>query len=91
MKFAVERGGLVCEACQKPGEYYIGFSYDSYQRLLALQTSSLAEAAEIEVGFAEASRFLDTLTKFLASQTGFKSDLKSLGFIEKLKNSQLIG
>lgn len=91
LKFAIERGGLVCEACQKPGEYYIGFSYDSYQRLLALQTSSLAEAAEIEVGFAEASRFLDALTKFLASQTGFKSDLKSLGFIDKLKNSQLIG
>ncbi len=37
LNFAVERGGLVCEACQKPGEYYIGFSHDSYQRLLALQ------------------------------------------------------
>ena len=87
----VDRGGVVCETCQKPGDYYIGFSDDSYQRLLSLQTASLAEAAGITVRFNEANSFLDALTKFLASQTGFKSDLKSLKFIEKLKNSQLIG
>jgi DNA repair protein RecO (recombination protein O) len=89
--FGIDRGGVVCEACQKPGEYYIGFSDDSFQRLLTLQTSSLAEAAAVKVGFKETTLFLDALTKFLAGQTGFNSDLKSLRFIEKLKNSQLIG
>lgn len=89
--FAVERGGIVCPACQKPGDYYIGFSDDSLARLVALQTSSLSEAATIAIGFKEASRFMEALTKFLASQTGFKAELKSLAFIEKLKNSQLTG
>ena len=83
----VDRGGVVCETCQKPGDYYIGFSDDSFQRLLRLQTASLSEAAEITVRFNESNSFLDALTKFLASQTGLKSDLKSLKFIEKLKNS----
>ncbi len=59
--------------------------------MLSLQTASLSEAAAITVRFNEANSFLDALTKFLASQTGFKSDLKSLKFIEKLKNSKLIG
>ncbi|UCG60330.1 MAG: DNA repair protein RecO C-terminal domain-containing protein, partial [Candidatus Zixiibacteriota bacterium] len=89
--FGVERGGVVCEACQKPGDYYIGFSSDSFNRLVLLQTSSLNEATGAEIGFKEAGRFLEALTRFLASQTGFTADLKSLAFIEKLKNSQLIG
>ncbi len=91
LMFGVERGGVVCEACQKPGDYYIGFSGDSFKRLALLQTSSLSEAASTAIGFKETSGFLEALTKFLASQTGFKADLKSLAFIEKLKNSQLIG
>jgi len=89
VNLAVERGGVVCEACQRPGDYYIGFSGDSFKRLLRLQTSSLDEAADMVVSFKEAGLFLDALTGFTASQTGFKAELKSLEFINKLKNSQL--
>lgn len=91
VNLAVERGGVVCEACQRPGDCYIGFSGDSFKRLLSLQTASLDEAAAIGMSFKEASGFLDALTSFTAGQTGFKSELKSLEFINKLKNSQLIG
>lgn len=89
--FAVDQGGMVCDACQRAGDYYIAFSGKSFGRLLELQTASLDEAASIALGFKEAGTFLDALTAFMSSQIGVKSELKSLEFIEKLKNSQLIG
>ena len=91
MSVSIDRGGMVCETCQKPGDYYIGFSTDEYDRLLTLQTASLDEASSVTLKFAQATRIMEMLTRFLAGQTGMKSDLKSLEFIEKLKNSQLIG
>ncbi len=89
--FGVDRGGFVCPACQKPGDYYISFSSDSHKLLVALQTASLSEAATLPVSFAEAVKLLDALTRFVGNQTGLKSELKSLEFIEKLKNAQSIG
>lgn len=89
VNLAVDRGGIVCGACQRPGDYYIGFSSGSFRRLLRLQTASLDEAAAMVISFNEARSFLEALTSFAASQTGFKSELKSLEFINKLKNSQL--
>ncbi|UCD63699.1 MAG: DNA repair protein RecO [Candidatus Zixiibacteriota bacterium] len=86
--FSPARGGVICETCQKAGDYYIGFSSEAYGRLLTLQTASLAEAALVPVRFAEASRFIEALTGLLTSQTGLKSELKSLEFIEKLKKSK---
>jgi len=89
--FGVDRGGFVCAACQKAGDYYISFSGDSHKLLLALQTASLSEAATLPIGFSEAAKLLDALTKFVGNQTGLNSELKSLQFIEKLKNAQSIG
>ncbi len=89
--FSVDRGGFICPACQRPGEYYISFSSDSHKLLVALQTASLSEAATLPISFSEGVKLLDALTKFVGNQTGLKSELKSLQFIEKLKNAQSIG
>jgi len=85
--FSPERGGLICRTCQMPGDYYISLSDESYRFLLSLQTASLAEAAAKTISFKEATGLMDALTKFVAHQTGLKAELKSLEFIEKLKNS----
>ena len=53
-----------------------------------LPQASLAEAAELSVGFAEAVNLVNALTGFVGEQTGLKSELKSMEFIEKLKNGQ---
>ena len=88
VKFSGERGGVVCPACQKPTEYYISFSFEKYGLLKALQTASLNEAATLPLSLAEANLLLEALTSFIGHQADVKTDLKSLGFIEKLKNSQ---
>jgi len=87
--FSPERGGYVCPACQRLGEYYIGVSSGGYRLLMKLQTCSLDEASSVQIGYQEASLMLEALTKFLSYQAGIASDLKSLEFLEKLKNSQL--
>lgn len=86
--FSPERGGIVCSACQKVGQSYIGLS-DTETRLLArLQTSSFSTAAQISIGFDEATRMTDAVAQFLRYHAGVGSDLKSLSFLDKLKNSQ---
>ena len=86
--FSPERGGIICSACQKIGQSYIGLS-DTETRLLArLQTSSLSTAAQVSIGFVEASRMTDAVTQFLRYHAGLDSDLKSLSFLDKLKNSE---
>lgn len=89
MMFSPERGGLVCPSCQKPGEYYIGLSPDQLRLLSVLQRASLDEAATVAIGFQEASLLVETLTKFVKYHSGLISDIKSLKFLDKLKNSQL--
>jgi hypothetical protein len=89
MMFSPERGGLVCPSCQKPGEYYIGLSPDQLRLLSVLQRASLDEAATVAIGFQEASLLVETLTKFVKYHSGLISDIKSLGFLDKLKSSQL--
>ena len=84
--FSPDRGGLICRTCQMPGDYYISLSDEAYCYLLTLQTASLSEAAKLPIGFREATGLMDALTKFVGYQTGLKSELKSLEFIEKLKN-----
>ena len=87
--FSPERGGVVCPACQKPGEYYIGLSVEQLRLLSVLQRASLDEAATVPIGFGEASLLVETLTKFVKYHSGLVSDIKSLEFLDKLKSSHL--
>lgn len=87
--FSPERGGLVCPPCQKPGEYYISLSADQQKLLSVLQRASLDEAATVPIGFSEVSLLIGMLTKFVKYHSGLVSDIKSLEFLDKLKNSQL--
>ncbi len=84
-----ERGGIVHPSCQKPVDYYIPVSLNSFRKLVLLQRSSLNEAAQLELGFNEASVMLEALVKFLSYQAETKAELKSLTFLEKLKNTDL--
>lgn len=85
--FCPERGGIVCSACQTPGDYYIPLSGENAKLLVTLQSASLNEAVSLPIGYNEVTHLLDALTKFMSCQTGISAHLKSLGFLEKLKNS----
>jgi recombinational DNA repair protein (RecF pathway) len=87
--FFPDRGGVLCPSCQVPGDYYIPISRSGYDKLAALQNGSLKEAAAMPIAYAETTRLLEALSRFLACQTDLKTDLKSLAFLEKLKNSTL--
>jgi DNA repair protein RecO len=89
--FSPARGGIVSPACQKPGEYYIDLPVADLKILAALQVSSLEEASCLPLGYQHAAQLVDALTRFLSYQAGTKPELKSLEFLEKLKNSQLNG
>jgi DNA repair protein RecO len=89
--FSPERGGVVSPACQKPGEYYIDLPAADLKTMATLQTASLKEAARIGLGFDHAARMINLLVRFLSYQADTKQELKSLEFLEKLKNSQLNG
>lgn len=88
IRFSAERGGVVCSSCEKPGDYYIHLSLVNLRYLAALQVASLAEAATLPIGYADASELLDTMVKFLGYQADISSELRSLEFLQKLKNSQ---
>jgi DNA repair protein RecO (recombination protein O) len=89
LMFSPERGGLLCPACQRPGEYYIGLSPEQVRLLSVIQRASLDEAATVPIAFSEASLLVEALTKFLKYHSGLFSDIKSIEFLDKLKNSQL--
>lgn len=89
ISFSPERGGYVCPSCQRVGEYYIGLSSGGFRTLMQLQTASLDDASIMQISYQEASLMLELLTRFLAYQAGVTADLKSLEFLEKLKNSHL--
>ena len=82
-----ERGGVVCGSCQSPGEYYIKLPAERLDILYSLQVASLAEAAAIKIPLAEGEELLEVLTAFMKYQTGAKN-LRSLEFLEKLKNTK---
>ncbi len=90
LKFSPERGGVVCASCAKAGDYYILLSPASHRLLQTLQVASLTEAASLPIGYQETLRLTEALTKFVSFQTGTSSGLKSLEFLEKLKNSKLL-
>ncbi|UCD17373.1 MAG: DNA repair protein RecO [Candidatus Zixiibacteriota bacterium] len=88
LAFSPERGGLVCHACQTAGEYYIRVQPDQLDTLYSLQTSSLSEAAGVQLTMRKGEELLEILTTFMKYQTG-TGELKSLKFLEKLKRTQL--
>ncbi|HOP06120.1 MAG TPA: DNA repair protein RecO [candidate division Zixibacteria bacterium] len=88
--FFADRGGVLCPSCQAPTDYYIPLSGVGYRHLAKLQNASLKEAAGMPIRYAEAAQLLEALTRFAACQTDLKTDLKSLEFLQKLKNSTLI-
>jgi len=89
LMFCAERGGVVCPTCQSPGDCYIPTTPERLRLLAALQRASLNEAAGVPLSYAEASELVELLTSFLKHQTGLRADLKSLEFLEKLKNTPL--
>jgi DNA repair protein RecO (recombination protein O) len=86
--FSPERGGIICPACQKPGEYYIDLPSAGLESVIALQRASLSEAAAAPIAFKTADRLVEALTKFLGYQAEVNSELRSLEFLGKLKESQ---
>jgi hypothetical protein len=54
-----------------------------------LQRASLEEAATVPLGYQEATTLVEALGDFLKFHSGLVTDLKSLEFLEKLKNTQL--
>ena len=86
INFAADIGGVICDTCQKPGEYYISLSAESFKLLKALQTASLAEAATVPLGMTQVTILQEALSRFASSSTSIEIKLKSLAFIEKLKN-----
>lgn len=89
-QFSPDRGGIVCRSCQTPAEYYYLLSKENARRLVALQNTSLSEATGIPIGYKDAAYLQDVLTKFTVSQTGMSGQLKSLDFLEKLKNGPVL-
>jgi len=85
--FGADSGGSVCNTCQKAGDYYISLSPEMFKIFAALQTASLQEAAAVPIGLAKVTILQEALIRFISSQTQMDCKLKSLEFIEKLKNS----
>ncbi len=85
--FGADNGGSVCNACQKAGDYYISLSPEMFKIFVALQTASLQEAATVPIGLSKVTLLQEALIRFISSQTQLDCRLKSLAFIEKLKNS----
>ncbi len=85
--FGADAGGSVCDTCQKPGEYYISLSPEMFKIFASLQTASLQDAAVVPIGLTQVTLLQEALTRFISSQTQLDCRLKSLAFIEKLKNS----
>ena len=85
--FGADIGGTVCETCQKAGDYYISFSPEMFKIFASLQTASLQEAATVPIGLSQVTILQEALIRFISTQMQKNYELKSLAFIEKLKNS----
>ncbi len=88
VNFSPERGGMICGACKTVGDYYIQFPAGSHRVLLALQSASLQQARTLPINYRETTRLVEALTKFIRYQADIRSELKSLAFLEKLRNSK---
>ena len=86
-KLSPDRGGVICNSCQREGERYIQLAADDIGWAETLQTSSLEEAEREIISYQRASRVLDALLWFLKTQTGI-GKINSLDFLNKLKNAQ---
>jgi len=85
--FSPERGGGICSACQRTGEQYIPIPEAGYKLLGQLQRAPLTQAVSLSMGYGETTLLLEALVKFVGYQTDLKAKLKSLEFLEKLKDS----
>jgi len=85
--FSPKRGGGICSACQRAGEYYIPIPKSGYELLVQLQRAPLTQAVRLSTGYHETTLLLEALIKFVGYQTDLKAKLKSLEFLEKLKDS----
>ncbi|MDF1544204.1 MAG: DNA repair protein RecO [bacterium] len=90
-QLSAQRGGLVCSPCQSVGDHYIPIQPESLRLLRALQSASLKEAATLPIGYSQAAILLDVLERLLKHSSDLGSRLKSLEFLEKLKNSNSMG
>ncbi len=88
--FSPSRGGIICSTCQTAGEYYIHLSSENLKLLQLMQRSSLNEAELIQIGYQQAIMMIEIIEEHLGFQADLKHRLKSLKFLEKLKNSQLL-
>lgn len=88
-QFAPLRGGWICPTCQGPEEAYIAIPSAGLDTLSQLQRSSLGEATSIRLKYRNAALMVDLLTQFLACQADIRSELKSLEFLEKLRQTAL--
>lgn len=86
--FCAERGGIVCKSCEKPTDSYIRLSAESFALLFDLQNASLSEAAQVKMSFATSMSLIELLAQCVYNQAGVSSELKSLEFLTKLKNSE---
>jgi DNA repair protein RecO len=86
-QFSPERGGIICGPCQKAGEYYIRLSCTGARHLAALLKATLSEAVTVPIGYSEVTGMLEALMKFANYTKGAVSKLKSLQFLEKLRNN----
>ncbi|MFQ5498199.1 MAG: DNA repair protein RecO [Candidatus Zixiibacteriota bacterium] len=86
-----DRGALICSSCQTPGGYYIPLSGDGLVAMQSLQGASLKEAPAVPIRYSETTLVLECLGRFVSYLSGISGKLKSLEFLEKLKNSQLNG
>jgi len=88
LAFSPQRGGLVCSSCQQVGQKYIGLSGKEFSLLANLQTLPMLSATAVHIGYEEAARLTEPIIQFISYQTGLGSKLKSLDFLDKLKNAQ---
>ena len=86
--FEPERGGIVCPSCVAFTASYIPVSPTDLVTLAKYQRASLADADSMQLPFEQGQRLLEIMLRFLQYHAGVNSQLKALGFLDKLKRAQ---
>lgn len=86
--FDPARGGIVCPGCAAFSDTYIPVSPADLLGLAAYQRASLSEADGMQLPFEQGQRLLEVMLRFLEYHAGVNSQLKALGFLDKLKRAQ---
>jgi hypothetical protein len=86
--FSPERGGVVCAACQTPGEQYIPLSRSDVNILSTLQKASLSEATGLSIKYGDAIRLIEAVLALARFQTGSMTEMKTLSFLKQLSDQQ---